>query len=63
MAGLVANTCLESTARYAYEHGFHVTLLKDATAAFSAEQLAAAMVVWPLFASSVLTVDEWSKTL
>ncbi|KAL8283184.1 hypothetical protein RQP46_005962 [Phenoliferia psychrophenolica] len=64
MAGLVANTCLESTARYGYELGYHITMLKDATAAFSAEQYhAATQVVWPLFASSILTTDEWVKTL
>ena len=29
MTGLVANTCLESTARYAYEHGYALTMLTD----------------------------------
>jgi nicotinamidase-related amidase len=30
--GLLANTCLEVTSRYAVELGYHVTLVKDATA-------------------------------
>ncbi len=35
IVGLLANTCIESTGRYAMELGYHVTLVKDATAAFS----------------------------
>ena len=35
--GLLANTCIESTSRFAMELGYHVTLVKDATAAFSQE--------------------------
>jgi nicotinamidase-related amidase len=31
--GLLANTCIESTSRFAMELGHHVTLVKDATAA------------------------------
>lgn len=27
LAGLTTNTCLEATARYAYELGYHVTML------------------------------------
>jgi hypothetical protein len=30
-----ANTCVESTGRFGMEFGYHVTLVKDATAAFS----------------------------
>jgi len=33
--GLLANTCIESTSRFAMELGYHVTLVKDATAAFT----------------------------
>jgi len=64
MGGLTANTCLESTARYAYELGYHVTLLKDATAGFTTEQKnAATEIIWPLFANEVKTVGEWIATL
>ena len=35
LIGLIANTCIESTARFAVELGYHVTLVRDATAATS----------------------------
>lgn len=80
MGGLTSNTCLESSARYAYElqvssrcvsdagsnsaRGYHVTLLKDATAGFStAQKDAATELIWPLFAHEVLTVAEWIGTM
>jgi len=62
--GLTANTCLESTARYAYELGYHVTMLKDATAGFTTvAKDAATDLIWPLFANEVLTVEEWKSSL
>jgi nicotinamidase-related amidase len=33
--GRLAHTCIESTGRFGMELGYHVTLVKDATAAFS----------------------------
>ncbi|KAJ5300968.1 uncharacterized protein N7443_005970 [Penicillium atrosanguineum] len=63
LAGLTANTCLEATARHAFELGYHVTLLKDATAGWSKELTdAASGLVWPLFAQ-VQTVKDWANTL
>ncbi|KAJ5128857.1 hypothetical protein N7448_002569 [Penicillium atrosanguineum] len=63
LAGLTANTCLEATARDAFELGYHVTLLKDATAGWSKELTdAASGLVWPLFAQ-VQTVKDWANTL
>ncbi|RFU34406.1 hypothetical protein B7463_g1947, partial [Scytalidium lignicola] len=60
LAGMVANTCLESTARYARELGYHVTLLTDATAGFTVEaKEAATQLIWPLIADEVFTVLEW----
>jgi nicotinamidase-related amidase len=62
LAGMTANTCLESTSRYAYELGYHVTMLKDATAGWNKEQVdAATEMIWPLFASKVTTTGEWIK--
>ncbi|KAJ6557919.1 Isochorismatase-like protein [Mycena capillaripes] len=59
-AGLVANTCVESTARYAYELQYHVTMLSDATAGFTQEaKVAATTLIWPLFANEVTTVGAW----
>lgn len=40
--GLIANTCVETTARFAADLGYHVTLVRDATAAFSQEAMQAA---------------------
>ncbi|KAK4862197.1 hypothetical protein LT330_003335 [Penicillium expansum] len=58
-AGLTANTCLEATARHAYELGYQVTMLKDATAGWSKELTDAATdLIWPLFAQ-VMTVEDW----
>jgi nicotinamidase-related amidase len=42
LVGLLANTCIESTARFAMELGYHVTLVRDATAAFTHEMMHAA---------------------
>jgi nicotinamidase-related amidase len=42
--GMLANTCIESTSRFAMELGYHVTLVRDATAAFSHEMMHAAHV-------------------
>ncbi|KAK1731310.1 Isochorismatase-like protein [Colletotrichum acutatum] len=62
MAGMIANTCLESTARDARELGFHVTLLSDATAGFSTEvKDAATNLIWPLIVENVTTVGDWVR--
>ncbi|CAI7658834.1 unnamed protein product [Penicillium pancosmium] len=60
LAGLTTNTCVESTARAARELGFHVTLITDATAAFSIElEKAAVNLVWPVIADQLVTVNQW----
>jgi nicotinamidase-related amidase len=57
--GLLANTCIESTARFAMELGYHVTLVRDATAAFSHEMMHAAHHLnGPTFAHAILTTQE-----
>lgn len=59
IVGLLANTCIESTARYAMELGYHVTLIRDATAAFSKEMMHAAHELnGPTFAHAILTTAE-----
>ncbi|TVY52367.1 Peroxyureidoacrylate/ureidoacrylate amidohydrolase [Lachnellula suecica] len=64
MGGLTANTCLESTARYAYELGYHVTMLKDTTAGFTNEATdAATEMIWPLFAHEVMRAGEWKESI
>lgn len=60
VAGNRANTCIDSTGRYAVELGFHATLISDAIAAFSqAEMDATINVNWPAFAHGVVTSDEF----
>lgn len=57
--GLLANTCIETTSRFAVELGYHVTLVKDATAAFSKEMMHAAHALnGPTFAHAILTTTE-----
>lgn len=64
VVGLVANTCVESTARYAMELGYHVTLVKDATAAFSKDGMHTAHEVnGPAYAHEILTTAELVKAL
>ncbi len=55
VVGLLANTCIDTTARYAMELGYHVTLVRDATAAFSHELMHAAHELSaPTFAHAIL---------
>jgi nicotinamidase-related amidase len=57
--GLLANTCIESTARFAMELGYHVTLVTDATAAYSQELMHAALELnGPTYAHQILPTGE-----
>ncbi|AWW42267.1 isochorismatase [Streptomyces sp. AS58] len=57
--GLLANTCIESTGRFAMELGYHVTLVRDATAAFLPEMMHAAHELnGPTFAHAIVTTAE-----
>jgi nicotinamidase-related amidase len=59
VVGLLANTCIESTSRFAMELGYHVTLVRDATAAFTKEMMRAAHELnGPTFAHEILTTAE-----
>ena len=58
LIGMLANTCIESTGRFGMELGYHVTLVKDATAAESWEAMHAAELNGPTFAHAVLTTQE-----
>ena len=58
VAGMTANTCIEATARCGAELGYHVTLVRDATAASSFEAMHAAHEInGPTFAHAILTTD------
>jgi nicotinamidase-related amidase len=64
IAGLLANTCIEATARYATELGYHVTLLRDATAAMQHDMMHAAHELnGPTFAHAIVTTDELIASL
>jgi nicotinamidase-related amidase len=64
IVGLLANTCIEATARYATELGYHVTLVKDATAAFKPEMMHAAHELnGPTFAHSIVSTRELVEAL
>ncbi|MGW7546541.1 isochorismatase family cysteine hydrolase [Streptomyces sp. NPDC054770] len=59
LIGLLANTCIESTGRYAMELGYHVTLVRDATAAFEPAMMHAAHELnGPTYAHAISTTDE-----
>ena len=54
---MLANTCIESTGRFGMELGYHVTLVKDATAASSREEMRAAELNGPTFAHAILSTS------
>jgi len=57
--GLIAHTCVEATVRYAAELGYEVTMVKDATADYSDEEMHAALDVnIPNYASAIVTTNE-----
>jgi nicotinamidase-related amidase len=59
LIGLLANTCIEATARIGMELGYHVTLVRDATAARSSEAMTAALDIdGPTFAHAILTTAQ-----
>ncbi|MFE7752570.1 isochorismatase family cysteine hydrolase [Streptomyces sp. NPDC057428] len=61
LVGLLANTCIESTGRFAMELGYHVTLVRDATAAFLPEMMHAAHELnGPTYAHAITTTDEFT---
>ena len=57
--GLLANTCIETSAKYAAELGYHVTLVRDATAAFKPEAMHAAHVInGPTYAHDIVSSEQ-----
>ena len=60
VVGLRVNTCIDSTARYGMELGYHVTLITDATAGFSWDEMDAShRVNAPTFAHAVLNTTDF----
>jgi len=59
VTGLIAHTCVEATVRYAAELGYQVTMVKDATASYSDEEMHAALDInIPNYASTIATANE-----
>jgi nicotinamidase-related amidase len=59
LIGMLANTCVEATARHATELGYHVTLVRDATAAFDLAGMHAAHDAnGPYFAHAIISSDD-----
>jgi nicotinamidase-related amidase len=59
LLGLLANTCYEATGRIGMELGYHVTLVRDGTAARSHEAMHAALNVdGPTYAHAILSTNE-----
>ena len=59
LVGMGAETCIEGTARFGMERGYHITLSIDATAAFSQEGMHAAhQINGPRFAHAMVTTEE-----
>jgi len=57
--GLIAHTCVEATVRFAAELCYEVTVVKDATADYSDEEMHAALDVnLPNYASAIVTTNE-----
>lgn len=63
LVGMLANTCLETTGKFAGELGYHVTLVRDATAAFSAEAMRVAHEInGPTYAHAIVSTAELLAT-
>ena len=59
LCGMRANTCVEGTARYAVELGYHVTIASDSTAAFRWEEWQATMEAnAPTFAHAISRAED-----
>ena len=57
--GLIAHTCVEATVRFAAELGYDVTVVKDATASYSDDEMHAALDVnLPNYATAIVTANE-----
>lgn len=62
--GLIAHTCVEATVRFAAELGYEVTMVKDATADYSDEEMHAALDVnIPNYASAMVSASEVVESL
>ena len=62
--GMRANTCIDTTARYAVELGYHTTLIKDAIAAYNWEEIRVTVEInFPSYGHALLSSEEFINTL
>jgi len=61
--GLIAHTCVEATVRFAAELGYEVTVVRDATADYSDEEMHAALDVNLPNYAAVVTTNEVVEAL
>jgi len=60
IAGMRANTCIDSTARYGVELGYHVTLIKDGIGAFNWEEIRVTVeTTFPNYGHAMLSTEEF----
>src|SRR5947208_13055815 len=59
MIGLIAHTCLEATVRFGAVLGYEVTVVRDATASYSDDEMHAALEInIPNYATAILSAEE-----
>jgi nicotinamidase-related amidase len=58
VVGLIADTCIESTVRFATEFGYEVTVVKDALDYSDKEMHAALDINMPNYANAIMTTKE-----
>lgn len=64
IAGMLTNTCVESTARTAIDLGYHVTILSDSVVTWTrADQVAGVQYAYPAICHEILTVSEFQTVL
>ena len=62
--GLIAHTCVEATVRFAAELGYAVTVVRDATADYSDDDMHAALDInLPNYAGAIVTAAELVRAL
>lgn len=64
LAGMRANTCIDSTARFGVELGYHVTLIKDGIGAFNWEEIKATVETnFPNYGHLLSSTDEFINNI
>lgn len=64
VVGMRANTCIDSTCRYAVELGYHVTLVSDAIGSFNQDEIKATVQTnFPNYGHQLLSTEELINNL